>query len=70
MGKKEIKYTEAVEELNAILEDLEAERISVDEVSLKTKRAVELIRLCREKIEAAELEVSKIVKEFEKASDK
>jgi len=64
MGKKGLKYSEAVEELNGILEDLEAERTDVDEVSLKVKRAVELLGLCRKKIETTELEVSKIVKEF------
>ena len=68
--KKPIKYSEAVEELNAILEDLGSEKIDVDEVSLKVKRAVELIKICREKIENTELEVRKIVKEFEKDLEK
>ncbi len=65
MGKKEIKYSEAVEELNQILADLEAERIDVDQVSVKVKKAVELIKLCRQKIENTEMEVKKIVKGFE-----
>ncbi|MDP2923653.1 MAG: exodeoxyribonuclease VII small subunit [Candidatus Omnitrophota bacterium] len=68
MGKKIIKYSEAVEELNNILGDLESENIDVDEVSSRVKRAVELIKICREKIENTELEVRKIVKEFEKES--
>ena len=66
MGKKAVKYSEAVGELNRILADLESEKIDVDELSLKVKRAVELIQLCREKIEKTELEVRKIVKDFEK----
>ena len=65
MSKKAIRYNEAISELNSILEGLESERIDVDEVSLKVKRAIELIRLCREKIAKTELEVKKIVKEFE-----
>lgn len=65
MGKKELKYSEAVEELNQILADLEAERIDVDQVSVKVKKAVELIKLCRQKIENTEMEVKKIVKGFE-----
>ena len=68
MSKKPIKYSEAVSELNSILEDLESERVDVDELSLKVKRAVELIKLCREKIETTEFEVRKIVKEFDKNS--
>ncbi|MCF7870287.1 MAG: exodeoxyribonuclease VII small subunit [Candidatus Omnitrophica bacterium] len=65
MGKKEIKYSQAVDELNQILADLEAERIDVDQVSAKVKKAVELIKLCRERIENTETEVKTIVKEFE-----
>ncbi|MBU2102155.1 MAG: exodeoxyribonuclease VII small subunit [Candidatus Omnitrophota bacterium] len=66
MTKKALKYSEAVEELNAILEDLESERVDVDDVSLKVKRAIELIGVCRDKIENTELEVRKIVKDCEK----
>lgn len=68
MSKKEIKYKEAMEELKAILGELELEKIDVDEVSLKVRRAVELIKLCREKIEKTELEVKKIVNEFDENS--
>ena len=69
MAKKVLKYGEAISELNAILRDLESERIDVDDLSLKAKKAVELIKLCRDKIEKTELEVKKIVKEFEKDSN-
>ncbi len=64
MGKKEVKYSEAIDELNQILADLEAERIDVDQVSAKVKKAVELIKLCRGKIENTEMEVKKIVEDF------
>ncbi len=66
MSKKILKYSEAIEELNSILSGLESEQVDVDEVSLKVKRAVELIKDCREKIEKTEMEVKKIVKEFDK----
>lgn len=66
MSKKTIKYAEAIDELNNILSGLEAESIDVDDVSLRVKKAIELIRLCREKIEKTEAEVKKIVKEFVK----
>jgi exodeoxyribonuclease VII small subunit len=69
MTKKSFKYDESIEELNGILEDLEAERISVDEVSGKVKRATELIRACKEIIQKTEIEVKKIVKEFEKSEE-
>jgi len=66
MGKKNLKYKEAILELNSILFDLESERIDVDEVAAKVKRATELIKICQKKIEKTELEVRKIVKDFEK----
>ncbi|MCK4810217.1 MAG: exodeoxyribonuclease VII small subunit [Candidatus Omnitrophica bacterium] len=65
MKKKEIKYSEAVEELNGILEDLQSEKVDVDELSSGVKRAIELIRFCKEKIQKTELEVTKVIKEFE-----
>ncbi|UCD15933.1 MAG: exodeoxyribonuclease VII small subunit [Candidatus Omnitrophota bacterium] len=65
MSKKSIKYSQARDELNKILQDLESERIDVDEVSIKVSRAIELIKLCRQKIDKTELQVNKIVKEFE-----
>ncbi|MBU0693207.1 MAG: exodeoxyribonuclease VII small subunit [Candidatus Omnitrophica bacterium] len=66
MTKKNVKYSEAIDELNSIIGDLDSERIGVDEVSLKVKRAMDLIKLCREKIEKTEFEVRKVVEEFEK----
>ena len=68
MSKKIIKYSEAVEGLESILSELESERVDVDDVAVKVKKAIELIKLCRERIEKTELEVIKIVKEFEKDS--
>ncbi len=65
MSKKPLKYSEAVNELNSILSDLEAENVDVDELSQKVKRAIELIKLCKSKIQKTEMEVRKIVKEFE-----
>ncbi len=66
MSKKDIKYSKAIEELNKILSDLQQEKIDVDEVSSKVKRAIDLIRLCREKIQKTELEVRNVIREFEK----
>jgi len=68
MGKKVLKYSEAVEELESILSELESERVDVDDMAVKVKKAIELIKLCRGRIEETELEVTKIVKEFEKDS--
>lgn len=68
MSKKMMKYSEAVEELDSILSELESEKVDVDDMAVKVKKAIELIKLCRGRIEKTELEVIKIVKEFEKDS--
>jgi len=65
MGKKVLKYSEALAELNAILEDMESETIEVDDLAEKVARASELISLCRAKLDTTEAQVKKIVKEFE-----
>jgi len=66
MAKKVLKYSEAMSELDAILDDLQSERIDVDELSLKVRRAAELIKICKSKIHQTEMEVKEIVKEFQK----
>ena len=70
MNKKAIKYNKAIEQLNDVLVSLESESVDVDQVSAMVKNAVELIKICRDKISKTELEVRKIVKEFEKDSKK
>jgi len=65
MSKKTLKYKDAENELADILEDLQSERIDVDEIAARVKRAVELIRLCKEKIQHTEMEVKKVIKDFE-----
>lgn len=59
------KYTEAFEELQQIVADIEDGEISVDELSVKVKRASELIKICKEKLTSTEEDVQKILKELE-----
>lgn len=63
--EKEIKYTEAFEELQQIVADLEDGEISVDELALKVKRASELIKICKQKLVSTEEDVNLILKELE-----
>lgn len=58
-------YTEAFEELQQIVSEIEHGQISVDELSKKVKRATVLIKICREKLTATEADVSQILKELE-----
>ena len=61
---KEINYTEAFEELQTIVADIEEGEISVDELSLKVKRAAELIKLCKHKLTSTEEDVTQILKDL------
>jgi exodeoxyribonuclease VII small subunit len=58
-------YTEAFEELQQIVSEIEHGQISVDELSHKVKRATVLIKICREKLTTTETDVSQILKELE-----
>lgn len=60
-----IPYTEAFEELQQIVADIENGEISVDELAKKVQRASQLIDLCRKKLSTTEEEVNKILKELE-----
>ncbi len=62
--KKEILYTEAIEELELIVSSIEKEDVNVDELSVKVKRAAELINICKEKLHKTEEEVNSILKEI------
>lgn len=62
---KEVKYTEAFEELQQIVADIEDGEITVDELSIKVKRAAELIKICKSKLTSTEEDVNEILKELE-----
>ncbi len=61
---KDISYTDALNELNDIAREIENETIAVDELTVKLKRASDLITLCRAKLRLTEEEVKKIIGEM------
>ena len=52
-----MKYETALQELQTIVQAIENEEVSIDELTAKTKRANELIQFCKEKLRKVELEV-------------
>jgi exodeoxyribonuclease VII small subunit len=60
-------YTEAFEELQKIVAEIENGKISVDELSEKVKRATELIVICKTKLTTTEENVNKILREIDAA---
>lgn len=65
MGAQEAElpssYAAAVEELDGIVADLDADTVDVDELTAKVARAGELIAFCRERIDASQREVQAII---------
>jgi exodeoxyribonuclease VII small subunit len=62
---EEMAYTAAFEELQVIVQEIEEGGISVDELSIKVKRAAQLIKICKSKLTSTEEDVNQILKELE-----
>ncbi|MBC7720482.1 Exodeoxyribonuclease VII small subunit [Flavobacterium omnivorum] len=63
--EEELNYTNAFEELQQIVTEIEQGEISVDELSEKVKRATALIKFCKLKLITTEEDVNAILKELE-----
>ncbi len=64
MADAPTSYEKAYEELEAIMNDLQENRISVDDLTEKVKRAAELITFCNDMLRSTEEEVDRIVKKL------
>ena len=62
----DVKYSKAIERLDEIISKIEGDDVDVDELSLRVKEAVNLIKLCKAKIDKAEMEVKQVVEDFDK----
>ena len=60
MAKKEITYSEAISELEKILQEFENDEPDIDNLSEKVKRVSVLINLCKKKLKNTVDEVQKI----------
>lgn len=61
---KETTYTAAFEELKEIVDQLENDGISVDELAEKMKRATVLMKICKDKLTKTEEEINKTISEL------
>lgn len=55
---KAVRYGEAVDEIEQILESIDRDDVDIDDLSDKVERAVELIRVCQDKLRATEARVT------------
>lgn len=58
---KEIKYEEALAELEDIARRMETSELDIDSLAIKLKRAQELIKLCKARLTDADAEIKKIL---------
>lgn len=58
-------FTDAMQELEAILNRIDNDTVDVDRLAKELRRATDLLELCRGKIRKAEVEVSQIVQKLE-----
>ena len=61
MSKEKINYEDAIREIEATLEKIEAGEMSVDELSKKVSRVTELLKLCRDRLYKTEDQIHKIL---------
>ena len=65
MAKKNPTYTEAVERIEEILDQIENGELDVDQLAEKVKQASELLKICRGKLFETEKELDRILKEMD-----
>ncbi len=61
---EELTYTEAFEELQKIVAEMENSEITIDLLDSKIKRASELLKICKDKLFKTEQNVQKILDEI------
>ena len=57
----QVKYEDAVRELEQIVHQMENNEFDIDQLSEKLKRAQMLIRLCKDKLTQTDEEIKKIL---------
>lgn len=62
--RETIKYTDAFDELQMIVSELEKSEVTIDELSEKVKRAAALIKICKSKLTVTEEDVNTILKDL------
>jgi exodeoxyribonuclease VII small subunit len=61
---EELKYDEALIELQAILSSLQDETLSIDDLTTSIKRASELLESCNSKLRTTQKDVEEIIEKL------
>ncbi|HZV46478.1 MAG TPA: exodeoxyribonuclease VII small subunit [Thermodesulfovibrionales bacterium] len=65
MRKNKLTYTSAITELEKIVEEIESGEIDVDVLTVKVKRASELIKFCKDSLRNTQREVENTLVDIE-----
>jgi exodeoxyribonuclease VII small subunit len=65
----DIAYADAMAELEAILAEIEQEDVDIDVLAEKVRRASDLVRICRERIQGARMHVEQVVTEMSETGE-
>ena len=65
-GSKDVSYGSAAARLEEILQRIEEGKVDIDELSGLVGEAAGLVTLCRDKIQAAEIQVKTITEQLER----
>ena len=60
MSKGKFNYETAMSELKGIVQELQDEAVSLDDLEAKTERAIKLIRECKAKLRATEQKIENL----------
>lgn len=61
---EKLTYAEAVKELEEIVARMQSDNCDIDKLSAYTRRAIELLRLCRKRLTATDEEIQKCLEEL------
>uniref|UniRef100_A0AB33JN16 Exodeoxyribonuclease VII small subunit n=5 Tax=unclassified Prevotella TaxID=2638335 RepID=A0AB33JN16_9BACT len=61
MAKEEIKYEEAVRQLEQIVARMENNELDIDHMTEQLKQAQKLIKLCKDKLTKTDAEIKKVL---------
>ena len=62
-------YAQALDELDAILRELEGSDVDVDRLAERVARATALLAICRERIGAARLRIDEVIADLDGAAE-
>lgn len=65
VSKSKLSYTDAIAELENILQRLRSGELGIEELTTSVKRAKELIEICKEELTETKTELDKIINDTE-----